>query len=115
MVTLIEPPVEVQQAATPTGTEAAVTQTGGQAAADTRTGHPDNASRDSVSYEHAGTLETQLNANPLDQGEHAARLSVPAEIARREDQLPPSRRPEARSMRAPTNATPAGRLNSMQS
>jgi len=56
-----------------------------------------NASRHSaLSYEHAGKIETQLKqevqellalAETADQGEHPEGLSVPAEIARREDQL----------------------------
>lgn len=56
-----------------------------------------NASRHSaLSYEHAGKLETQLNqevqelltlAESADQSELPEGLSVPAEIARREDQL----------------------------
>ena len=56
-----------------------------------------NASRHSaLSYEHAGKLETQLKqevqellalADSADRSEHPEGLSVPAEIARREDQL----------------------------
>lgn len=56
-----------------------------------------NASRHSaLSYEHAGKIETQLKqevqellalAESADQNEHPEGLCVPAEIARREDQL----------------------------
>ena len=80
-----------------------------------------NASRHSaLSYEHATKIEAQLKAEvaellaraeAADQAEVVDGMSIPEELARREDRLAKLAQARARSKRAPRNASSGRRLS----